>query len=75
MSDEYVPDITITAKVRLCFDVSHREYTLIMNALKKAGGNGIKLASELESFRAKQLNEISRRYSMNIHTKIEGSEE
>lgn len=54
--------MNIESKMRFCFDMSGREYSLIINALKKSGGNGIQLASELESFRSNHWKEIMRRY-------------
>ncbi len=62
----------ITSKVRFHFDVSQNEFKLIINALKSKGGNGIMLAAELESARAKHFKEIHRRFGQWISTN-EGS--
>lgn len=58
--------MNIDVLIRMHFDVSQREFSLIIKALKNAGGNGIKLASELEAHRAKHFQEIVRRYQEQI---------
>ena len=52
----------IQTKVKFQFEVSAREWALIINSLKKSGGNGIELAKELEIERVKHFREIERRF-------------
>lgn len=60
--------VKIQTNIRFQFEVTVREWALIINALKKAGGQGIALAGELESKRSEHFKEIERRFATWLDT-------
>jgi len=66
--------VTVNIKVVYQFEVKARQFTLILNALRKAGGNGEELAAYLESQRSLQSTALVERFKTYSHLEIYNAE-